>query len=264
MMDLIRPDWSGAPAAVGALSTVRGGGVSRVPYDDGAGGGGLNLGLHVEDCAADVLENRARLAALLPAEPAWLTQVHGTSVVDAALAEGVPVADASYTTRPGVVCAILTADCLPVLFCDTAGRVVGAAHAGWRGLAGGVLENTVAAMRAAGASELMAWLGPAIGPRQFEVGEEVRQAFAGLGQDALSAFQPVGTRPGKYLADIYALARIRLRAQGVLQVAGGGRCTVSEAGLFYSYRRDRVTGRMASLVWIEVGRPVPSPLAGGG
>ena len=274
---VIRPGWD-APAAVGALSTTRRGGVSGAPYGDGGGGGGLNLGMHVGDRPDDVLQNRARLSSLLPlppelpespqasgasgspllpAGPAWLTQVHGTRVIDASLARGadggagLPEADASIATRPGVACAILTADCLPVLFCDTAGRVVGAAHAGWRGLAGGVLENTVAAMRAAGAADILAWLGPAIGPDNFEVGEDVRQAFASLGPRALAAFQPFPGRPGKYLADIYALARLRLAAQGVRQITGGGRCTVAEAGLFYSYRRDGVTGRMASLVWLE-------------
>lgn len=272
-LQVIRPDWD-APTEVGAFSTMRNGGISRAPYGDDSGGGGLNLGLHVGDRPDDVLENRRRLSPLLsrpsrspqssgssgaprlPAEPAWLTQVHGTRVIDASLARGVdgpPEADASIATRPGVACAILTADCLPVLFCDAAGRVVGAAHAGWRGLAGGVLENTVAAMRAAGAADILAWLGPAIGPDNFEVGEDVRQAFAGLGRQALAAFQPFPGRPGKYLADIYALARLRLAALGVHRVTGGGRCTVAEAGLFYSYRRDRVTGRMASLVWLREG-----------
>ena len=267
----IRPAWD-APAAVGALSTTRRGGVSGAPYGDGGGSGGLNLGLHVGDRPGDVQRNRACLASLLPGpsgtpgtspspiQPAWLTQVHGARVIDVSLARvgeepgEPPQADASIATRPGVACAILTADCLPVLFCDTAGRAVGAAHAGWRGLAAGVLENTIAAMRAAGAADILVWLGPAIGPDNFEVGEDVLQAFAALGPPALAAFRPFPGRPGKYLADIYALARLRLAAQGVRQVTGGGRCTVAEAGLFYSYRRDGVTGRMASLVWLQESR----------
>lgn len=249
---MLVPDWQGAPACVGAISTLRGGGVSRAPYDDGAGaGGGLNLGVHVGDDPAAVAENRARLRALLPAEPAWLTQVHGNRVVDAAGAHGLPQADASIAAGPGAVCVIQTADCLPVLFCDTRGKVVGAAHAGWRGLAGGVLENTVAAMRAAGADEILAWLGPAIGPACFEVGEEVRQAFLARSDLAGAAFVPNLKAPGKHFADIYHLARLILARQGVERISGGGLCTVSDAARFYSYRRDRITGRMASLVWLK-------------
>ena len=248
MSACIVPDWDGLPPAVRALSTTRRGGLSAPPYDDGAGGGGLNLGLHVGDDAATVGQNRARLQAQLPGTPVWLNQVHGASVVDAAGVAGLPDADASFTTRPGVVCAIMTADCLPVLFADRAGAVVGAAHAGWRGLAQGVLQNTVARMREAGAGDITAWLGPAIGPLSFEVGAEVRAAFAEANPAAAAAFaaQP----DGKYLADIYLLARLALAGCGVRQVGGGGFCTVGEAGRFYSYRRDRVTGRMASLVWI--------------
>lgn len=286
------PHWPDLPAGVGALSTTRGGGVSLAPYDDGAGGGGLNLGVHVNDAPAHVLQNRARLRAALPAEPAWLTQVHGTVVADAAAvsvaqaaqvagagagaagglaagASGVmglgdaPEADASIATAPGVVCAVMTADCLPVLFCDRAGTVVAAAHAGWRGLAGGVLGRTVAAMRAAGADEILAWLGPAIGPSQFEVGADVLEAFlAGAADEqgrrlVRAAFQSKSSQagqpgqPAKYLADIYALARHMLRADGVERVAGGEHCTVTEASRFYSYRRDGVTGRQASLVWLK-------------
>ncbi|MET0962741.1 MAG: peptidoglycan editing factor PgeF [Noviherbaspirillum sp.] len=244
----IVPDWPAPVSGVAALSTIRCGGMSRAPYGDGAGAGGLNLGLHVGDDAASVAQNRARLRAMLPGEPAWLAQVHGAQVVDAAAVRGVPEADASFSTEPGVVCAILTADCLPVLFADRSGSVVAAAHAGWRGLARGVLQNTVARMRQAGAADIVAWLGPAIGPQCFEVGPEVRAVFADADPAAGAAFVAQGN--GKYLADIYQLARLGLAGCGVRQVGGGGLCTVSDAGRFYSYRRDGVTGRMASLIWI--------------
>lgn len=258
----LRPHWPDLPERVGALSTTRAGGVSPAPYDDGSGGGGLNLGTHVHDAPRHVLDNRARLRSMLPAEPAWLNQVHGTAVADAAAvalaqAGGAPPpdADASIATAPGVVCAVMTADCLPVLFCDAAGAVVAAAHAGWRGLADGVLGRTVAAMRAAGAGEILAWLGPAIGPTQFEVGGEVRDAFLAAAPDAGAQLQLGAAflpgRPGKYLADIYALARCLLQADGVLRIAGGEHCTVSEIQRFYSYRRDGVTGRQASLIWLK-------------
>jgi YfiH family protein len=250
-MDFIVPDWVGAPANVGALSTLRQGGVSRAPYDDGAGGGGMNLGTHVGDTPEHVLQNRALLRAMLPAEPAWLSQVHGTTLLDAATARDVPEADACIATQPGVVCAIQTADCLPVLFCDTQGRVVGAAHAGWRGLAAGVLENTLAGMRNAGAGEILAWMGPAIGPECFEVGQDVLTAFAERDGDAPAAFRPIAGQPGKYLADIYGLARTILRKAGVARIHGGGLCTVTDRSRFYSYRRDKTTGRMASLIWLK-------------
>jgi YfiH family protein len=249
-MDVIIPDWADAPANIGALSTLRRGGVSRGPYDDGAGEGGLNLGIHVGDRPDDVLQNRALLQALLPAAPAWLSQIHGATVVDAASVMNAPEADASITTQRGVVCAILTADCLPVLFCDASGRVVGAAHAGWRGLANGVLANTVARMQDEGADDISAWLGPAIGPQRFEVGEDVLSAFAVPNAASEEAFKSIAGRPGKYLADIYRLARTMLAQAGVKRVHGGGFCTVDERR-FYSYRRDRVTGRMASLIWIK-------------
>ncbi|HCE09843.1 MAG TPA: peptidoglycan editing factor PgeF [Oxalobacteraceae bacterium] len=250
-MDLIVPDWPDAPANIGALTTMRRGGISCGPYDDGRGGGGLNLGDHVGDRAEDVAQNRLLLHALLPAQPAWLTQVHGNRVLDAGMVVAAPQADASIATQPGIVCAILTADCLPVLLCDVAGRVVGAAHAGWRGLARGVLENTVARMQDAGARELLAWLGPAIGPAEFEVGPDVRDAFVGPDADARSAFMAIPGKPGKYLADIYQLAHKILFKAGVRTVYGGKFCTVSDTQRFYSYRRDGVTGRMASLIWIK-------------
>ncbi len=250
-MDLIIPDWSGAPANVGALATVRYGGVSEAPYGDGVNGGGLNLGTHVGDQLKAVHQNRKLLQALLPGQPAWLSQIHGAKVIDAANVVDVPEADASIATEPGVVCVILTADCLPVLFCDVAGRVVGAAHAGWRGLAHGVLDNTVAAMRNKGADEIIAWLGPAIGPQSFEVGEEVLNAFVAINARTRQAFMPLPNRPGKYMADIYHLARTILQKTGVQRIYGGGLCTVNDAHRFYSYRRDGITGRMASLIWIK-------------
>jgi YfiH family protein len=257
---LIQTDWPDLPSGVGACTTTRAGGVSRGPFDDGQDGGGLNLGRHVGDEPDDVERNRALLQAALPGRPAWISQVHGVAVADAALAgEQAPVmvADASVASAPGVVCAVMTADCLPVLFADLDGKVVGAAHAGWRGLAAGVLRQTVTAMRARGAGELTAWLGPAIGPSQFEVGADVLNAFMAQALGAaertavMAAFRQHGERPGKYLADIYALARLALARDGVTRVSGGNRCTASEAQQFYSYRRDNVTGRQATLIWIK-------------
>jgi YfiH family protein len=257
---LITPDWPDAPANIKALATTRRGGNSCGPYDDGAGGGGLNLGLHVGDDPAIVQRNRAALRASLPGAPAWISQVHGVAVVDAASVQpGQPVrvGDASIAMAPGVVCAMMTADCLPVLFADLDGKVVGAAHAGWRGLAAGVLGATVAAMRAAGAGELTAWLGPAIGPAQFEVGADVLDAFVAGARNEMeieqvrAAFAAYEGRPGKYLADMNALARGLLARTGVSRVWGGGHCTATEADRFYSYRRDGVTGRQASLIWME-------------
>ncbi|HYD78393.1 MAG TPA: peptidoglycan editing factor PgeF [Paucimonas sp.] len=249
-MELIIPDWD-APANVGAFATTRRGGFSVPPYDDGQGGGGLNLGAHVGDRPEDVRRNRDLLGRLLPAEPAWLSQVHGKDVVDAAGVAGTPPADASIAAARGVVCVVQTADCLPVLFCAANGKVVGAAHAGWRGLAGGVLENTVAAMRAAGADEILAWLGPAIGLENFEVGEDVLSTFVSQDAASATAFKLLPGKPGKYLADIYRLARQRLIHVGVVRCHGGGSCTVADRSRFYSYRRDRETGRMASLIWIK-------------
>ena len=250
-MEIILPQWGLTLPAVRALSTTRGCGNSLSPYDDGAGAGGLNLGVHVSDVIEHVQQNRAQVGKYFPTEPTWLTQVHGTTVLDAAQVHDAPQADASFTTQPGVVCAIMTADCLPVLFADTEGRAVGAAHAGWRGLVGGILENTVVAMHEAGAVNLHAWLGPAIGPHQFEVGEDVVQAFVAKDAAMQTAFKAIAGRPGKYLADIYQLARQTLTNVGVTQVSGGKYCTVSEPERFYSYRRDGVTGRMASLIWLE-------------
>jgi hypothetical protein len=238
---MILPDWP-APARVKGLMTTRAGGVSQAPW------AGLNLGDHVGDDPEHVAANRARLRQHLPAEPGWLKQVHSARVVELGR-EPNPEADAAFTRQPVQVCAVLTADCLPVLFCDRAGSVVAVAHAGWRGLAGGVLEATVAAMQVP-PGEVLAWMGAAIGPQAFEVGDEVRQAFVAQHAAASGAFVPQPT-PGKWLADIYRLARIRLEHAGVQAIYGGGRCTYQEAETFYSYRRDGVTGRMASLIWLE-------------
>ncbi|MDR0776160.1 MAG: peptidoglycan editing factor PgeF [Azonexus sp.] len=240
MAEVLHPEWP-APPRVRAIQTLRGGGCSPPPWDS------FNLGDHVGDAPGRVAANRASLRLLLPSEPCWLRQVHGIAVVDAAAVAGAPEADAAFTRRPGVVCAVMTADCLPVLFCDRAGSVVAAAHAGWRGLAAGVLETTVATMNSP-PGELLAWFGPAIGPRCFEVGGEVRSAFVDRDPTAASAFQTVGD--GKWLADIVALARQRLTAIGITAIFGGGHCTVDEAGRFFSYRRDGVTGRMATLIWL--------------
>lgn len=231
------------PAMVRTLITTRAGGVSKVPY------AALNLGQHVGDDPQAVATNRALLRAQLPNEPVWLNQVHGIKVVDAAaVGPEVPEADASISRTPGVVCAIMTADCLPVLLADSKGSVVGAAHAGWRGLCNGVIEATVEAMGVPG-HEIVAWLGPAIGPDAFEVGAEVRAAFMQQDPAADAAFTDLGE--GKYLADIYQLARQRLTHLGVAQVHGGDFCTVIERERFFSYRRDHVTGRMASCIWLE-------------
>jgi len=238
---MVLPDWP-APAGVKGLMTTREGGVSQAPWAS------LNLGDHVGDNPAHVAANRARLRQQLPNEPAWLRQVHSARVVEVGR-EPNPEADAAYSRQSGQVCAVLTADCLPVLFCDRAGSVVAAAHAGWRGLAGGVLEATVAAMRVP-PGEILVWMGAAIGPQAFEVGDEVREAFVAQHAEASGAFVPQPL-PGKWLADIYRLARIRLNRAGVQAIYGGGRCTYQEAETFYSYRRDGITGRMAALIWLE-------------
>ena len=246
--------WPELPEGVGVLSTLRSGGVSTGVYADAQGGGGFNLGTHVGDAPEAVAENRALLRNLLPADPIWLEQVHGTEVVNAqsvSASDAAPRADAIMATAGGMVCTIMTADCMPVLLADANGKVVGAAHAGWRGLASGVLQNTVSQLREAGADEIVAWLGPGIGPERFEVGEDVLAAFHHLGPATKSAFEPIAGKPGKYLAKLPALARLVLANVGVRQVAGGERCTVSEPAEFYSFRRDRVTGRMATMIWIK-------------
>lgn len=248
-MDLIRPDWP-APARVQACFTSRQGGVSDGVF------AGLNLGAHVDDDPQRVAENRRQLRAQLQLtqEPIWLTQVHGTKVYpvrEAAEAQPAipPQADAAVTRLSGVPLTVMTADCLPVLFCDDDASVVAAAHAGWRGLAAGVLENTVREMGVP-PHRLRAWLGPAIGAEAFEVGDEVRAAFVADDAGAAAAFV---ARPlaGKWLADLFMLARRRLVAAGVTRISGGGVCTVAAPQRFYSYRRDGVTGRFASMVWLD-------------
>ncbi len=242
----LMPEWP-APTWVHACTTTRGGGISEGSFAS------LNLAEHVGDDVACVTENRRRLleALHLPAMPLWLQQVHGTVVVDAATVKADCEADAGFAMRPGIVCAVLTADCLPLLLCDGGGTRVAAVHAGWRGLFAGVVENGVRAMQRPG-SQLLAWLGPAIGPKAFEVGEEVRDAFIAEDPQAASAFAP--SPGGRWLADIYLLARQRLARVQVTAVYGGHWCTVSDAARFYSYRRDGVTGRMASLIWLDAPR----------
>jgi YfiH family protein len=243
----IDADWP-APPGVRGLTTLRGGaGVSLPPFDR------LNLGLRCGDEPAHARQNRTLLSQwlALPSEPHWLQQVHGTGVMrfDAPPQAGdEPVADAAVTATPGVVLAILTADCLPVLLAARDGSEIAAAHAGWRGLAAGMLEATVAAMHTP-AADLLAWLGPAAGPAAYEIGEEVRDAFVLSDAQAAAAF--VATRPGHWRVDLYALARRRLLACGVTDVHGGGRCTLSEPTHFFSHRRDGRSGRMATLAWIE-------------
>jgi YfiH family protein len=251
----IAPDWA-VSDRVRTLVTLRTGGVSA--GDFGAADGspvGLNLGEHVGDDPAAVTRNRARLQAGLPGPICWLQQVHGINVYQADSAVSaqtkLPTADAAITMRAGQVLAIMTADCLPLLLADAQGRIVGAVHAGWRGLAAGVIEATVDAMRArlGEDAELAAWLGPAIGPASFEVGQEVMAAFCEQDDRASSAFMP-GPAEGKYWCDLYALARRRLVSRGVTRVSGGDLCTVRDPARFYSHRRDRRTGRMASLIWL--------------
>ena len=243
-MSLITPNWP-APKNIKAYSTTRLGGVSSGAYSS------LNLGNHVNDLPENMLQNRMLLKqfAQLPQEPAWLEQVHSIDVVTL---DGQPLvnnrADAAYSKKANQICTVMTADCLPVLFCTTTGDEVAAAHAGWRGLCDGILAATVQHFSQP-THQILAWLGPAIGPQQFEVGDDVRQAFLKQNPLADEAFKPYKT--GKYLADIYQLARQRLHALGITQIYGGDRCTFSEAEHFFSYRRDNVTGRMASLIWIE-------------
>ena len=246
IIDFIIPDWP-QPSGVKALFTTRRGGVSAGKFDS------LNLGLQVGDDPLAVLENRRRLGAHLPANPLWLNQVHGTDVlvIDRDVEDATPpTADAVATALINRPCAVLVADCLPILFCDEAGTCIAAAHAGWRGLASGVIERTVAAMPVLPRA-LMAWLGPAIGPSAFEVGQDVVDAFCRADIDAKRAFAAIPQRDGKYLADIHALARQRLARAGVEKIYGGGFCTVTSDDQFFSYRRDGQTGRMAAVIWRE-------------
>lgn len=238
-LDWIRPQWP-VPANVRACVTTRTEGDSLSPFDS------FNLGDHVGDDLPRVQANRDWLAQQLGCTPVWLEQVHGVNAVEAQPGT-TATADASWSRTPGVACTIMSADCLPVLFADRAGTCVAAAHAGWRSLVGGVLEHTLAAMQIEPAQAVV-WLGPAIGPQVYEVGPEVREAFVAQHADTAAAFAP-SARAGHWLADLYALARMRLAAAGVQAVYGGGFCTLSDPR-FYSYRRNAVTGRMASLVWL--------------
>ena len=254
----------GAPQQIKTMITNRHGGFSQPPFDS------LNLGLHVGDDASTVQKNREALKAVLPSEPIWLNQVHGTQVIDADNTHknpcsDIPSADASVTSTPGQVLAIMTADCLPVLLASSDGKVVGAAHAGWRGLAAGVIEQTVALMRAKQTqqtqtqtqthtptetqADIIAYLGPAIGPHAFEVGSEVRDIFMAQNPASAACFEQLREN-GKYLANIYGLAWLRLNALGIEQIEGGGECTLQNPD-YFSYRRDQQTGRMGSFIWIE-------------
>lgn len=242
--DVITPDWP-CPKNVRALITTRAGGVSPAPYDR------FNLGRHPREEIAHAEENRRRLTAYTGVRCAWLAQVHGTRVVraeDAHASASAMEADASFATAPGIAATVMVADCLPVLFCDAAGSTVAAAHAGWRGLSAGVLENTVRTMNVP-AETIMAYLGPAIGPTRFQVGDDVRAAFTHAAPADADAFLPDPAAADKWLCNLYALARRRLARVGVTRVYGGNYCTASEPERFFSYRRDRVTGRMAALVW---------------
>jgi YfiH family protein len=274
--DCLWPEWSRPVSSassvsprVRALVTTRNGGVSVAPYGGVNGSGGLNLGLHTGDSLDAVLENRRRVVELTGSRVAWLDQIHGAQVEDAGAvidryttsgASAAVKADAAVTDRAGAVCVVMVADCLPVLLCDAAGRAVGAAHAGWRGLAAGIVEKTadrVAALAGSGMGTIHAWLGPAIGPSAFEVGEDVLDAFIGAAEPearhlTAAAFARREDQR-KYLADLYALARLRLTGAGVpsQNIHGGTHCTVTEGERFYSYRRDGTTGRMAAMIWLD-------------
>ena len=240
-MNWLKPDWP-LPAGVHAAVTIRTGGVSS-----GGGYASLNPAGHVNDDPEHVTANRRIIKTMLqlPAEPVWLQQVHGVTVVQAEQIEPLTPADASYTESSGVVCTVLTADCLPLLFCGDQGRVIAAAHAGWRGLQAGIIGQTLKHMHC---RDVQVWLGPAIGPDNFEVGAEVFNAFVGNNPAAADAFRSIGAE--KWLADIYQLARIDLATCGIEQIYGGGLCTVAEPLRFYSYRRDGAAcGRMASMIW---------------
>lgn len=241
------PDWP-APANIHAATTLRTGGVSPAPYFS------LNPAAHVGDAADSVVQNRRIIKEMLdlPAEPVWLDQIHSHRAVKAAKTADLQQADASYTDQSGVVCAVMTADCLPLLVCSADGAHIAAIHAGWRGLLAGVIGNTITAMKSplykmGARGDLLVWLGPAIGPDCFEVGAEVKEAFLEKSAAYRHAFK--GQSGGKWLADIYQLARIELAALGITDVYGGTYCTVTEHERFYSYRRDAQTGRMATLIW---------------
>ena len=238
--DFIIPDWP-APANVKAIQTTRLGGYSAEPYES------FNLGSHVQDDALSVAKNRQLLSDYLPSEPVWLNQVHGVDVIDAAKSMCVQDADASFTKNKNVVCVTMTADCLPVLLCNKQGTAVASIHAGWRSLCDGVIEETIKTMGVK-PEDLMAWLGPAIGPDAFEVGGEVREAFIAKDNQAEQAFKAYGD---KWLGNLYLIAKQRLNKQGVVEIYGGGECTYSNASRYFSFRRDGVTGRMATMIWFE-------------
>ncbi|MCK5895497.1 MAG: peptidoglycan editing factor PgeF [Cocleimonas sp.] len=240
----LTPNWK-APHNVKAMMTTRQGGVSQAPFDS------MNLGDHVEDDALSVRQNRASLKERLklPNEPLWLMQTHGTIIANADISHNGKIeADASIAHNTGSVCAVMTADCLPVLFCNQQGTAIAAAHAGWRGLHAGILEQTAMSLGCP-TSEVMAWFGVAIGAAYFEVGSEVRDAFITVQEDAKKAFVATNNN-GKWMADIYLLARLRLEAVGVTQITGGDYCSYQHKERFYSYRREAKTGRMASLIWL--------------
>lgn len=240
-LPIITPSWP-APDNVHAYTTTRSGGVSGPPYHS------LNLAHHVGDKPEAVLENRIRLhrSLSLPSEPSWLEQVHGKEVISANKGQG-QRGDASIASKPGPVCAILTADCLPLLLCDRQGTRVAAVHVGWRGLAAGIIKATVSVLQVPG-ENLLAWLGPAIGPKVFEVGTEVKQIFLNQNRRSASAFRTHGQN--RWLADIYQLARLHITSLGIRSIYGGQYCTVTDPDRFYSYRRDGKTGRMATLIWL--------------
>lgn len=243
-IDFIRPNWP-APSNVKALQTMRNGGVSSGAFAS------LNMGAHVSDDPIAVAKNRQLLSPYLPSEPVWVNQVHGTDVIDAATSGCLQNADASFSTKPKVVCVTMTADCLPLLLCDTKGTVVAAVHAGWRGLCDGVIEAAVAKMQVP-ASEILVWLGPAIGPDAFEVGTDVKLQFEAKDAQAELAFKPHGD---KWLGNLYLIATQRLNTLGVTQIYGASVneefCTYTDKARFFSFRRDNVTGRMASMIWLE-------------
>ncbi|MFQ1014163.1 peptidoglycan editing factor PgeF [Avibacterium paragallinarum] len=244
-MDAIKPNWTVAKT-IHAFTTTRQGGVSLPPYDS------FNLGDHVGDEKSAVKNNRTLLVERfhLPQFPIFLNQTHSTRVIRLPYEGNNVDADAVYTNQPNQVCLVMTADCLPVLFTSQQGNEVAAAHAGWRGLCDGVLEQTIQQFQAQ-PQEIIAWFGPAIGPRSFQVGEDVRQQFIAQDPNAAQAFMPDPSEQGKYLADLYHIARLRLNKLGISQISGGEHCTYLERENFFSFRRDKQTGRMASLIWFE-------------
>lgn len=246
MQMFIQPDWP-APSNIKAYSTLRHSGISQPPYDL------LNLGIHVGDEIANVAKNRLLLKQLLqlPSEPIWIQQQHSNIAVLATDENRNKTADASFTKESNTICVVLTADCLPILLCNREGTMVSAIHAGWRGLSNGIILQTLSAINMPDA-DILAWLGPAISPICFEVGEEVRNLFIDIDPETKNAFTP--TKRGRWLGDLYAIARLQLKKQGITSIYGGEHCTYSDTKRFFSYRRDGITGRMASLIWINDSR----------